>query len=176
MQTLERSFEYRDAPKPLRDIRDEGRVRIRVVCTPTHQVIPSGMLERGVNEVVVYRSDLEKIQAMVETEHQELEACKQVHQRNERRHYERYFNKPFEDVTEEERQRKPYGGSIQYEFRQRNGRDIEPLESLEILEELPPPDEAMQRPHNMVRELARAMAQEFVSATKQTTKAQQSKR
>lgn len=157
METAQ-AFGYAQPMRRTKDVRHEPRVRVRIHCTPTMHVIAGGhRLERGDNELIVYQSDIEKIQAEVEESQAELHAAQKAHEKHEIEYYKKRFGKT--DVTEAEKESAPYPGSVEYEFRARMDRDIKPLTKLEMLEEMPPPEEAlMNSPQLMVNHFADSIA------------------
>lgn len=129
-------------------ISDNSRVRIKFTVRPTRQIIGDGMLfERGEHEAIISKKAYEALAAWHGDDARMMELAAEQLERKRKRFIEEYKG------PEPER---AFPGSIPAEYRLLTERDPSALESLELLEVLPPAvDEAEER---QVEKIAKLMA------------------
>lgn len=149
-------------------VRDESRRAIKVVCRPRTQVLFDTLLIGGlddegnpvVNEMIVYESDLPKVQAMVETETSAISDCAQW--------VEDEWAKALAAATDQmgrtNLQRSDFHATKEAEFERRMRRGIKPLVSVEVGETLLSPvaiarKERMEQDGNALDMLAAKVAE-----------------
>lgn len=140
-------------------VRREPLVRIRVkvkpICTniPRAQIngVDSNTVKHGTHEVLIYTSDLKRVQALVETDLVGLARAHETFRRKQLAFMQGHFRGEVPDESLWDS--KLYNGSESFaslaykytesnpeaEFREMTGRGILPLEFCEVLEELPAP-------------------------------------
>jgi hypothetical protein len=136
--------------KPIADpIRNEPCVRLKVQCRttttlPTTHPSVQGRLPEGEHVVEVYASDLDAINARVETDWDMWKQAQQVHARKRQEHIKRQWRGhiPEDESLWDQTLRLiayRYGGSPEAEFFAVVNRGVKPLTKVEVLEETPSP-------------------------------------
>lgn len=137
--------------------RREKRLLLRIECGPLAQIIPPGVrLQHGTNEVVVYASELPRIEAQVEDETSMIE----VANRTLRNEFDRWLRDKLPDdeyrsLKDSGREHselnwRTYGGSFEACFNRVVGRDIRPLRKVELLAEVPPAPRQPEHPESVI--------------------------
>ena len=86
-------------------------------------------------EAIIYKSDLETVQKLIETELDRIESAK----RDAESQFQHWLHKHGNGKENRKYNRKTWGGSVERTFYENNRRGINPLIEVEMLEELPPP-------------------------------------
>jgi hypothetical protein len=117
--------------------RDEAKVRVRVVSTADGVVECGLVIQAGDNELLVYASDITKLEALVETDEEAMHAAERDHRIHlaeieEKRRARGGDGKDVELDTE-----RAYRPSLAASFRQVNRRNMKPFKSVQRLDDKP---------------------------------------
>lgn len=128
--------------------KNEARVKIRCKAR-VKTILPGGTrIEPGWDDAnncpskdppwqdaVIYKSDLATVQALVETELGRIDSAK----RDAESKFQHWLHKMGNGQENARFNRNTWGGSVEATFYENNGRGINPLIAVEVLEELAPP-------------------------------------
>lgn len=147
-----------------RDPQEYGpRLRCRVDVIPQGTSIPGNdrPAKRGVSEVTIATKDLPLLQAKVETEWDKFAQATELHEQRKKKFIAEVTGLPLPEnraewAPEHVRAEGQYGLTSPHSvFRELMERDVRPIRSLEVLEDLPPEqDERLQMARDVARELA----------------------
>lgn len=147
-----------------RDPQEYGpRLRCRVDVIPQSTSIPGNdrPAKRGVSEVTIATKDLPALRAKVETEWDKFAQATELHEQRKRKFIAEVTGLALPDnradwAPEHVRAEGQYGLSSPHSvFRELTDRDVRPIRSVEVLEDLPPEqDERLQMARDVARELA----------------------
>jgi hypothetical protein len=116
-------------------LKHEPRVLCKVTVRPTSLMLPAPTtfgvmrLEQGTHVVELYKSDYERIKADCVTDQDSIQFAKRKHARE----LEDHVKKHGPDSA------RTYGGSVEAEYHELEGKDLPGIEAIEFMEELPPP-------------------------------------